>query len=186
MVERLRARHKSVRERKDNRNESRNPSLGPGSSRQTKDGVVVLSFRREANRSSGFEGKSLSRSQTSARGTAGTDDCMILHSWPTAAKWPYNMRTGQSDTVDDIGHRQPVDGRTLDTFLLRRSARLDSHRDNQSRNQRFGHRVGSAKEITGLPNDHVDQSAAFEAREAGGALARFFFTRTSFSCSTCA
>jgi hypothetical protein len=30
----------------------------------------------------------------------------------------YNMRTGKSETVDDIGHRQPLDGRTLDTFLV--------------------------------------------------------------------
>jgi hypothetical protein len=30
----------------------------------------------------------------------------------------YNMRTGQSETVDDIGHRQPLDGRSLDGFLL--------------------------------------------------------------------
>jgi hypothetical protein len=28
------------------------------------------------------------------------------------------MRTGQSETIDDIGHRQPLDGRSLDTFLL--------------------------------------------------------------------
>jgi hypothetical protein len=30
----------------------------------------------------------------------------------------FNMRTGQSETIDDIGHRQPLDGRSLDTFLL--------------------------------------------------------------------
>jgi hypothetical protein len=33
-------------------------------------------------------------------------------------KVAYNMRTGKSETIDDVAHRQPLDGRTLDTFLL--------------------------------------------------------------------
>jgi hypothetical protein len=30
----------------------------------------------------------------------------------------YNMRSGKSETIDDTGHREPLDYRSFDIFLL--------------------------------------------------------------------